>query len=39
VSVEQQREYGQTPKWGELEAYRKELIAMAAGTHPHEEGT
>jgi hypothetical protein len=31
VSDEQQREYGQTPKWGELEAYRKELIAMAAG--------
>jgi hypothetical protein len=28
VSEEQQREYGQTPKWAELEAYRKELAAM-----------
>ena len=28
VSDEQQREYGQTPRWIELEAYRKELIAM-----------
>jgi hypothetical protein len=27
VSDEQQREYGQTPRWAELEAYRKELIA------------
>jgi hypothetical protein len=28
VSDEQQREYGQTPRWAELQAYRKELIAM-----------
>ena len=28
VSEEQQREYGQTPKWEALEAYRKELAAM-----------
>jgi len=34
VSDEQQREYGQTPRWGELEAYRKELIAITAGSHP-----
>jgi hypothetical protein len=37
VSDEQQREYGQTPRWAELEAYRKELIAMAAGSRPYEE--
>lgn len=35
VSDEQQREYGQTPRWGELESYRKELIAMTARSHPH----
>jgi len=28
VSEEQQREYGQTPRWAELEAYRKELAAL-----------
>jgi hypothetical protein len=38
VSDEQQREYGQTPRWAKLEAYRKELIAMAAGGRPYEEG-
>ena len=38
VSDEQQREYGQTPRWGELEAYRSELMAMAAGDRPHDEG-
>ena len=32
VSDEQQREYGQTPKWRELESYRKELSAMADGS-------
>ena len=32
VSDEQQREYGQTPRWGELEAYRKELMALTAGS-------
>jgi hypothetical protein len=28
VSEEQQREYGQTPRWAELEAYRKKLTAL-----------
>jgi len=28
-------EYGQTPRWAELEAYRKELIAMAGGRAAH----
>jgi hypothetical protein len=28
VGEEQLREYGQTPKWAELEAYRRELAAM-----------
>jgi hypothetical protein len=36
VSDEQQREYGQTPRWAELEAYRKELIAMAAGNRSQD---
>jgi hypothetical protein len=30
VSEEQQREYGQTARWSELEAYRQQLAAMAA---------
>jgi hypothetical protein len=38
VSDEQQREYGQTPRWGELEAYRRELMAMAAAGRPDDEG-
>jgi hypothetical protein len=38
VSDEQQREYGQTPRWAELEAYRSELMAMAAGGRPPDEG-
>jgi hypothetical protein len=32
VSEEQQREYGQTPRWSELEAYRTELTAMQSGS-------
>jgi len=28
VSEEQQREYGQTPRWARLEAYRQQLAAM-----------
>jgi len=32
VSEEQQREYGQTPRWSQLETYRKELGAMLAGS-------
>ena len=31
VSAEQQREYGQTPRCAELEAYRKELAAIESG--------
>jgi hypothetical protein len=31
LSDEQQREYGQTPRWIQLEAYRKELIALESG--------
>jgi hypothetical protein len=31
VSDEQLREFGQTPRWAELEAYRKELAAMGSG--------
>ena len=38
VSDEQQREYGQTPRWAELEAYRKELIAMAGGRPDYGDG-
>ena len=38
VSDEQLREYGQTPKWRELEAYRKELIGMADGSQAYDEG-
>jgi hypothetical protein len=34
VSDEQQREYGQTARWEELEAYRRDLIAMAARVVP-----
>jgi hypothetical protein len=30
VSEEQQREYGQTARWSELEAYRRQLTAMSA---------
>jgi hypothetical protein len=32
VSAEQQREYGQTPRWAELEAYRKELTAIESAS-------
>jgi len=39
VSDEQQREYGQTPKWEELEAYRTTLIALAAGNQACEAGS
>jgi len=38
VSDEQQREYGQTPRWAELEAYRKELTAMGSGPDPARPG-
>ena len=37
VSEEQQREYGQTPRWSQLETYRKELGALQSGYPP--EGT
>jgi hypothetical protein len=38
VSDEQQREYGQTPRWAELEAYRKELAALEPGAGPELAG-
>jgi hypothetical protein len=34
VSEEQQREYGQTARWSELEAYRRQLEAMTPGYPP-----
>ncbi|MFL6604265.1 MAG: hypothetical protein ACJ8R9_23435 [Steroidobacteraceae bacterium] len=39
VSEEQQRESGQTPRWAELETYRKQLLAMTDGPHSPAEGT
>jgi hypothetical protein len=38
VRDEQQREYGQTPRWAQLEAYRKELTAMESGPDPARAG-
>jgi hypothetical protein len=38
VRDEQQREYGQTPRWAELEAYGKELAAMQSGPDPARAG-
>jgi len=32
VSDEQQREYGQTPRWAELEAYRQQLNSLDPGS-------
>jgi hypothetical protein len=34
VTEEQLREFGQTPRWHELEAYRRELLAMAPPVNP-----
>jgi hypothetical protein len=34
VSGEQQREYGQTARWSELESYRKELAGLQPGYRP-----
>jgi hypothetical protein len=38
VRDEQQREYGQTPRWAELEAYRKQLAALESRPDPARAG-
>jgi hypothetical protein len=39
VSAEQRRESGQTPRWSELESYRRQLAAMAPEETRHLPGT